>query len=153
MNRTVTWSIGCGSVAVALMCFLRIGGQGQSVGVAEAAKVQPAKKTEASPAPKVEEKIAVTFSSDEKMQEFTKLWGQRQSAIVRMTVLQAYWNQEQAMLAQLNTKITTDYKLDATKNYSLDAKRRVLLEREPTPVSMPGSDAGHADQSAPANKQ
>ena len=64
------------------------------------------------------------------MKEFTHLWQQRQTVLLRMTVLQSYWNEEQAALAKLNDQLATTYHLDATKNYSLDSTRRVLIERE-----------------------
>ena len=152
MKRAVRWGIGVCSIAVALGLFLRDGHR-QSLAIAEAAKKeQAAKKTEATPAAKAEEKIAFTFENDAKMEEFTKLWGQRQGMIVRMTVLQAYWNQEQAGLAQLNNKLAADYKLDATKNYSLDAKRRVLIEREAAPVSLPGANTASTNPPAATAK-
>ena len=107
----------------------------------KAAKATPAastpEKPEAPPAVagSAGEKIAYTFTDDAKMEGFAKLSQQRQGIFVRMTVLQAYFNEEQAALAQLNTKLTKDYNLDMTKNYSLDNKRRVLIEREAPPAA------------------
>jgi len=92
------------------------------------------------------EKIVYTFSDDAKMSEFTNLWRQRQAVILRMTVLQSYWNEEQTVLKQLNEKFTTDYKLDVAKNYVLDDKRRVLIERE----LPPGAEVGMGPKGAAA---
>ena len=147
-------AIGCGIWISGIAMVLGLGGPWSSTALAEAAKKEQAeKKTEAAPAPKAEEKVAFTFENNAKMEEFTKLWQQRQGMIVRMTVLQAYWNEEQAGLAQLNNKLTADYKLDATKNYSLDAKRRVLIEREAAPVSLPGANTASATPPAATIKQ
>lgn len=142
MKRTLAWTVGVVGLIVGLGL------------MAEAAKKQQAeKKTEAPPAAAMpEEKVAFTFENDEKMEEFTRLWQQRQGMIVRMTVLQAYWNEEQAALAQVNNKLAADYQLDTSKNYSLDPKRRVLIEREALPVSLP-NDQASATQPAAATKQ
>lgn len=113
--------------------------------IVEAAKKQATPPTPAAtpsqpaaPTGSQAEKIAYTFSDDAKIKDFTTLWQQRQGIILRMTVLQAYWNEEQAALKQINDKVTADYKLDPTKNYFLDTKRRVLIERE-APPAPPGS--------------
>ena len=81
-----------------------------------------------------QEKIVYTFDDDTKLQEFANLWRQRQGIILRMNVLQSYFGEEQAALAQLNSKFSATYHLDVTKNYSLDDKRRVLIEREAPPA-------------------
>ena len=146
-----------GAVGLAATFLLSSAGQKGSAAIAEAAKEQPANasKTNASgaqpsaPNPSAgtdakagTEKIVYTFDDQAKLEQFTDLWRQRQGSIVRMTVLQSYWNQEQAALTQLNDKFAADYKLDVTKNYTLDDKRRVLIEREGPPTSMPTAPQG-----------
>ena len=81
------------------------------------------------------------------MKEFETLWRKRQAAIVRMTVLQSYWNEEQAGLVELNNQLTTGYQVDIAKNYSLDTQRRVLIEREEAPQAPAEAPA---DQSTPS---
>ena len=138
MRRTGVWLVGI--YGLALAC-----------GTAAAAEKAKAPTPGATPAaqsgkePAKEEKIAYTFSDQAKMEEFTKLWQQRQGVVLRVTVLQAYMSQEQAAFTELNTKLTTDYKLDPTKNYFLDSKRRVLVEHE-LPSATPPAPAA---QTAP----
>ncbi len=144
MKRTGSWVIGVGGVGLVLAVILHRYTQdaGMAMAAPEAKKAEPAASiaTPATPAPKdqaagkTEEKIVYTFADDDKVKDFTKLWQQRQGIVVRMTVLQAYWNEEQASLTELNKKLSTDYKLDPTKNYFLDAQRRTLIEREAPPA-------------------
>ena len=96
------------------------------------------------------EKIVHTFEDAAKMEEFAKLWQQRQGILVRMSVLQAYWNEEQTLLDQLNHTLSGQYALDIKKSYYLDGKRRVLIEQEtpPTPSGTPSTPS----QSTPAPK-
>lgn len=144
MKRLLKWGIGLGVIALAV------------ASIVEAAKNKKDqdKKEEAAPIAKPDEKIGYTFKDDTDMQAFTQLWQQRQAIIVRMTVLKSYWDEEEVALANLNAKIATDYKLDPTKNYSLDTQRRVLIERElpmqtapATPAAQPAASA----QPTPAN--
>ena len=81
-------------------------------------------------APASNEKIVHTFEDPAKMEEFKKVWTQRQGVLVRMSVLQAYWNEEQTLLDQLNHTLSSQYGLDIQKSYSLDSTRRVLIEQE-----------------------
>ena len=76
-----------------------------------------------------DEKIVHTFEDPAKLEEFKKVWQQRQGILVRMSVLQAYWNEEQTLLDQLNHTLSGQYALDITKSYYLDATRRVLIEQ------------------------
>jgi hypothetical protein len=103
------------------------------------------------------ETIAFTFTDETQMQQFAQVWGQRQGALTRMAVLQAYWNQEQAGLGQLNQELLSKYNLDVNKNYTLDTDRKVLVEQPLTPEQVAaqaaiagGTTPGQADQ-APAN--
>ena len=140
MRQRVGWALVIGGVVVVLGLLTRFGVQQPVLAAPEAPKGQATKPEVAPTAPQAatgpskEEKIVYTFPDQAKMEEFTKVWQQRQGIILRMTVLQAYWNEEQAALAQLNNKFSTDYKLDVTKNYTLDDKRRVLIEREAPPT-------------------
>lgn len=143
MKRTLPWLIGVGSLWIALAFILRHPIQEGTAAVAEAAKEQEAPQAAAQKPgePSDSGKVVYTFSDDAKMQEFTNLWRQRQGIVLRMTVLQAYWNEEQAALGELNKTFETNYKLDVTKNYTLDDERRVLLERPapPAPEAAPGT--------------
>ncbi len=98
------------------------------------AQVAPAASSTTAPAKPGSEKVAYTFPDEAKIQEFTKLWQQRQASVLRMTVLQSYWNEEQAALAELNNKLTSEYKVDTSKNYFLDREHRTLVEREAPPA-------------------
>jgi len=143
MKRFLPWGI----LVVAVVAFtLTLRGQPEQLSTAIAQTPEEATLTgEAAPeAVAGEEKIVYTFEDDEALRQFTDLWQQRQSIILRMTVLQAYWNEEQAALAELNNVLTSQYHTDATKNYVLDGDRRVLIEREvpaapalPTPPTEP----------------
>ncbi len=137
MRHMLKWGVGLGVIALAV------------AGAVEAAKDKKgqAKKEEAAPVAKPDEKIAYTFKDDAELQAFTQLWQQRQGILVRMTVLKGYWDQEEAGLAELNTKVAADYQLDSAKNYSLDTQRRVLIERE-LPAQAPVTPA--AQPAAPA---
>ena len=148
MNNNLHRTIGFGAVLTGLVVWQTLAGLG--VISAEAAK----KKADAQPAALSEkpagqenaapEKIAYTFDDEAKMKEFTHLWQQRQTVLLRMTVLQSYWNEEQAALAKLNNQLATTYHLDATKNYSLDPTRRVLIERESPRTPPPTAGAAPA---------
>ncbi len=105
----------------------------------EAAKKKKHEPAAAAPAaiPTAPETIVHTFGNEDEMKGFAKLWQQRQGTIVRMSVLRAYWDEEQAALAKLNSQVTTEYHLDPAKNYTLDAKRRVLIELPAEPAASP----------------
>ena len=107
----------------------------------------------AAEAPKAGEKIVHTFEDAAKMEEFKKVWQQRQGVLMRMSVLQAYWNEEQTLLDQLNHTLSSQYGLDVAKTYSLDGVRRVLIEQEAPPAPSPAAPmAGQATpgQSTPS---
>ena len=115
-------------VGCAAMCWMS---------AAEAAKKEPkaaAAPAPAAPAPQAAapaapaEKIAYTFSDDAKVEEFSRLWQQRQASVVRMTVLRSYFQEEQAALEQLNQRFAKDFNLDVTKNYRFDSQRKVIIE-------------------------
>ena len=90
----------------------------------------------AAPAAGAEEgKVVHTFTDDTAMQDFAKLWQQRQSSLVRMAVLKSYWESEKDILSKLDAKLVSDYQMDANKQYTLDDQQRVLIEREALPAS------------------
>jgi hypothetical protein len=136
MRRTFLWIMGIGCTGVAFALVMNGLGRNEPVATAEdanPAQAQPASGSEP-------EKVVFTFENEEKMNEFTDLWQQRQAMILRMTVLQSFWNEEQTRLAQLNKQLETQYSVDVSKNYYLDGDRRVLLERE-TPPQVPAPAA------------
>ena len=113
------------------------------------APADPAAASAASPAQpaaaqKEGDKVVFTFDSDENMKAFETLWRQRQVAAVRMTVLQSYWNEEQALMTKLNEQLAKDYQVDVSKAYSLDPEKKVLIEhsdQEAMPVPQAPSPA------------
>ncbi len=92
------------------------------------------------------ETIAFTFTDEAQMQQFAQVWGQRQGVLTRMAVLQAYWNQEQTGLTQLNQELLSKFNLDVNKNYTLDTDRKVLLEQPLTPEQVAAQQAAATGQ-------
>lgn len=145
MKRILPWIVGLGAVgAIAVLA-----GRGQGRPITTPVPQPPAQQATtpaASVVPPGEEKIVYTFSDDAKIQEFAGLWQQRQATLLRQTVLQAYLNQEQANVTQLNDQLAADYQVDVTKNYFLDGQRKALLERPipptpPAPTELPAEQA------------
>ena len=160
--RRLLWLVGGGAV-VALCMVLRGPHQEMIAPITEAATesaatpdlppaAQPAQQAGTGQAGAGPEKTVFTFENDAKMEEFTKLWQRRQGVVLRMTVLQAYWNEEQAALADLNSQIAAAYKLDVTKNYYLDSERRVLVEREAPPAPPDSASVAQAGQPPPVQR-
>jgi hypothetical protein len=81
------------------------------------------------------DKVAFTFQDDEQMRQFAQLWGKRQGILTRTAVLQAYWNEEEALLAEVNQQLLSQFNLDVTKAYALDAERKALIEQPAAPQS------------------
>ena len=88
------------------------------------------------------EHVVYAFPDEEKFREFTTLSQQRQGILLRMSVLRAYWSEEQANLNELDNKLSSEYHLNMSKAYSYDSQRRALIEHEvpsqqaaPTPPS------------------
>ena len=140
MKRTLPWIVGGVGVAVGLLLLGRH--RDTATAVAEQFSKQAAQPSASSGASSAQDtpaapegKIVHTFEDEAKMKEFANLWQQRQAILVRMTVLQAYWEQEQATLTQVNSRLVADYQLDVTKNYVMDSQRRVLIEREAPPAA------------------
>ena len=74
--------------------------------------------------------VVHTFPDEASLQEFAVLWQQRQALLLRVTMLESYWNGEQGILGQLNDQLTSVYHLDLANNYTIDPERRVLVEAE-----------------------
>ena len=102
---------------------------------------------------KTPEHVVYTFEDDAKMKEFALMWQKRQAMLLRMSVLKSYWDQEEATLNQLNKNLVDDYHLDLAKSYTLDAPRRVILEREaaaPSPAQAPAPASANLQSNTPA---
>lgn len=140
MRRVSGWVITAGCVGAFAALVLYIHGRGLS-SIAVAAAKEPAKtqaarppaSPPASPAPAAEkkqpqEKVAYSFSDQAKVDEFGKLWQQRQATVIRMSVLKSYFQEEQATLEKLNAQFSKDYNLDVTKNYRFDNERKAIIE-------------------------
>jgi len=95
----------------------------------------------------VEGPVVHTFADDEQMKSFAQRWQQRQGLLLRLAMLEAYWNNEQGTLNVINQKITSDYHLDTSKNYMLESERKVIVER---PASPPAEGAAAPQTPAPA---
>lgn len=153
MKRLIMW-VG-GIVVVGGIAVWALQAQEQQANPPAAqAPAQPAQTAEVPPA--APETVAFTFTDDPQMQQFAQTWGQRQGVLTRMAVLQAYWNQEQAGLTQLNQELLSKYNLDVNKNYTLDTDRKALIEQPLTPEQVAaqaavagGATPGQADQAAP----
>ncbi|MBI2104495.1 MAG: hypothetical protein HYT90_02780 [Candidatus Omnitrophica bacterium] len=97
-----------------------------------------------------EGKVIHTFADEDAMKAFAELWQQRQSVIVRMAVLKAYWDSENSLVAQLNKQLADDYQVDVAKLYALDEQRRVLIERPAPAAPEPAAEAQPAAEPQPA---
>lgn len=149
MKRLLPWVIAIGALGV-VAAFLfspqrQPGTMGGMAGQPAApVTLSPAAPATATAAPAGEGKIVYTFTDEAKMREFATMMQQRQGLALRMAVSQDYWNAEQTAMAELDKKLTSDYQLDTTKNYFLDADRKVLLERELPAASPAGAPADQA---------
>lgn len=151
MKRLILWAAGIAIVGGVMVWALQAQEQQANPPAQQAAPTQ-APAAAAGP-----ETIAFTFTDETQMQQFAQVWGQRQGVLTRMAVLQAYWNQEQTGLTQLNQELLSKFNLDVNKNYTLDTDRKVLVEQPLTPEQVAaqaavagGTTPGQADQ-PPAN--
>lgn len=112
----------------------------------------PAKAADAKQ-PMEDGKVAYTFTDDTKLEEFARLWQQRQRGVLRMTVLQSYWNEEQQALGALNEQFAKEYSLDLKKNYRFDPDRKVLIEVEGSPASAAATPTTSPRPAAPPSTQ
>lgn len=159
MKRVIPLVLVVGGVGLVLLAVVRSSGQRQPApqpAAAPSAPVQPAPKSSVPPPAAVTtppaaegEQIVYQFDDEAKMREFAGVWQSRQKTLLRMAVLRAYWENEQAGSAALNTQLQTQYQLSPTGNYVLDAEKRVLMERPaPAPAIATGGPAPAADSEA-----
>lgn len=153
MKRIMLWVVGVAVAGGTLVWALQAQEQ-------QANPPAPQAQTQAAPAAEAPaagpQTTAFTFADETQMQQFAQVWGQRQGVLTRMAVLQAYWNQEQAGLGQLNQELLSKYNLDVNKNYTLDTDRKALVEQPLTPEQVAaqaaaagGTTPGQADQATP----
>ena len=166
MKRTRRWVVGVGCVGIALTGIWSGMGQGIAAAAQDKPAAQPvtpvvkqkskppmipdAAATPPEAGSKAPEHVVYTFESDERMKEFAGLWQKRQTMLLRMSVLKSYWEQEQDALTQLSKNLTTDYHLDLSKSYTLDAQRRMILERE-VPAAAGAASAAPAGAASSPN--
>ena len=147
MRQAIPWVIAAGCIGVTIGVVLRSPTQPSSTA---SAPTPLAQQQTIPPGASIEGKVVHEFEDESKMSDFTSLWQQRQGILLRMSLLQSYWNNEEASLSKFHEKMKTDYSLDtANKAYVLDGDRRALIEREKPPA---GSEAG-APAAAPAEQK
>ena len=84
--------------------------------------------------------VAYTFKDEAAVREFAELWRGRQNVVVRMTILQSYWNREQAVLAETTGPLKETYGVEPSENYFLDTDKRVLVERPAPAEEQPAAE-------------
>ena len=165
MKRTRRWVVGVGCVGIAFAGIWFGTGRGITTAAQDKPATQPsapivrqknklpvtpdAAATPQEAGSKAPEHVVYTFESDERMKEFAGLWQKRQTMLLRMSVLKSYWEQEQDALTQLSKNLATDYHLDLSKSYTLDAQRRMILEREAPAAAGAASAAPAGAASSP----
>ena len=144
MKRVALWMVTVGLVGFVAV----VSGQAKERKPKAESAPQPAVQQAPQPPP------VFTFSTDEDMQAFAKIWQQRQAALTRMSVLQGYWTQEQAAAEQVTQELASKYHLDPAKTYTLDVARKSLVEverKEPAaPLEGQGAQLGQVPATAPA---
>ena len=143
MKRMAAWVVAFGCAATVLMATAESAKEAKAAPKSPPAPPAPQAAAAAKPA----EKVAYTFSDQVKVEEFAKLWQQRQATVLRMTVLRSYFQEEQATLEKLNEQFAKNYNLDVTKNYRFDNERRVIIEMEAS--ASPESQALKAPEASP----
>ncbi len=145
MKRAVGFVMGV-TLALAIGC-----GRGSGKATAQPATDQAAVPPEAAAAlAQGQERVAHQFDTDEQMRQFVQMWQKRQAIMVRMAVLESYFDQEQAVLAEVNKTLATDYHLDisGSKNYTLDDKRKAIIER-PGPAAPQATETPSPEPATP----
>ncbi len=89
-----------------------------------------------------EGKVAYSFADQTQMEAFAKLWQQRQRAVIRLSVLKSYWDEEQTSLEKLNKQFEEEYHLDLKRNYRFDAEHKAIIEVETPPAAAAAAPAG-----------
>ena len=131
MKRTVGWIVTMGCIGLSSIATAEPAKQpAKAPGSAKAPVAQPAASSAATVKAEQSktEKVAYSFSDQTKVDEFAKLWQQRQATVIRMSVLKAYFQEEQASLEKLNAQFAKDYNLDVAKNYRFDNERKAIIE-------------------------
>lgn len=147
MKRTLWWVVGIGCIGIVLSTTAAAKEKAPKNKPPVAPSEAPAPQAEA---PKAPERVVFTFENDDRMKEFAALWQKRQAMLLRMSVLKSYWEQEQEMLNQLSKTLAADYHLDLTKSYTLDAPRRMILEREVPSAAAPTAPGAASSPATPA---
>lgn len=150
MRKTVPWFIMAGWAGVVGGYFLRGSVQPVVPQGAGPASAVPALSGAAAPEGG---KIVHTFDDEATVQAFAAMWQQRHDGLLRLGLLEGYWNDEQAMLGQLNHQLSGQYGLDladAAKSYLLDSDTRTLVERAETAAT---GDATASSPSAPEGQK
>ena len=127
-------------VGVAALC--------RGIGGTWAEESPQAQNTPTSAATPAEGPVVYTFADQDELQQFSQLFVIKQNILTRLAVLQAYAGQEAANLEQINGQLFLKFKVDPNKNYTLDAEKRVLMERPASPAKP--ADAAASGASAPA---
>lgn len=83
--------------------------------------------------------VVYTFADEASLNEFQELWRQRQGLLLRMSVLEAYWDEGQAALAELDRQLASRYQLDLMKNYVYDSERKAIVEQASVPPASLGA--------------
>ncbi|MBI3321487.1 MAG: hypothetical protein HYZ91_04375 [Candidatus Omnitrophica bacterium] len=153
--------VGIGTVVI---CVVLSRAQGPALVAAEAPPgnttdapaVSSLEKTDAKPqharaaTPEEPGTVVHTFPDEAGVEAFSNIWQQRQAIMTRMMVLNAYWDQERAELGRVNQQLLSEYHLDVGKHYTLDPKRKVLLESPAAPPTAPAQAGQEASPPAPA---
>src|SRR3989338_4982474 len=134
MRKTVPWFIIVGWAGVVAGYFLRGSVQPTVPRGAGLAPAVPAPQGAGAPEGG---KVVHTFDDEATVQAFAAMWQQRHDGLLRLGLLEGYWNDEQALLGQLNRQLSDQYSLDladAAKSYLLDTDTRAITERAEPPA-------------------
>lgn len=151
MKRVITWGAGVWCLVGLLTALWQLRDGNVATAVAQTAEESTASPP--APAAPADGTIVHRFADEASLQAFAKLWQRRQAALTRMAVLQAYWDQEQPGLNQVNQQLLAEYQLDVKKSYRLDTEQRVLLEL-PTPAQpVPAISSPSSPETPPTGSQ
>jgi len=125
MKQGLPWLIAVGCLGLAVGMFVKGGGQGSAV-IATQAGVQRPGVSGAIPTGNV----IYTFKSSDQVHAFATIWQERQNMIVRMALLQGYWNGEKKLVTQLNEQLNEKYSLEPDGNYKLNNEDKILVRVE-----------------------
>ncbi len=77
-----------------------------------------------------EPKIVYSFNNEEEIKEFAQFAQFKFTVINKISVLENYINLEKNNLDEINGQLLLKYKIDPSKNYSLDTKEKKIFETE-----------------------